>query len=172
MGVSAINQLIRIFDKNIFNPITTFMLIFLFTMHITYLVAQTITHYILQSHITRSQSHRYQLKYQKLTSPFGNCGRFRGDIRSHHNWHIPKALAESSHRTFYNVIISKAIFPSTHGHCRSKIFQTPGGRGTTLVACLQDDNKNTDQANILYSVTFEVFQNTLFSYKTFATSVA
>jgi len=43
---------------------------------------------------------------ENITSPFGNCGQFRADIRSHHNWHIPEPLAESSHRTFCNVIIS------------------------------------------------------------------
>jgi len=42
------------------------------------------------------------------TSPFGNCGQFCADIRSHYNWHIPEPLAESSHHTFCNMIISLA----------------------------------------------------------------
>jgi len=36
----------------------------------------------------------------------------------------------------------------------------------------QDDNENTDQANILFSLTFEVSQKHAFSYKTFAATIA
>jgi len=45
MDVSAINQLIRTFDKKIFNYATTFMLTILFTIHITYPVTLTIAHF-------------------------------------------------------------------------------------------------------------------------------
>jgi len=42
--------------------------LFLFTIHVTYPVTLTITHYKFQSHIARSQSHKCQLKCQKLNS--------------------------------------------------------------------------------------------------------
>jgi len=68
---------------------------------------------------------------------------------------------------------SQAIFPSTRSHGRTKFFQNPDGRETTLVTGHQDDNKNTYEANILCSLTFEVFQkHTFFSHKTFATTIA
>ena len=56
---------------------------------------------------------------------------------------------------------------------RTKFFQNPDGRETTLVTGHQDDNKNTYVANILCSLTFKVFQkHTFFSNKTFATTIA
>jgi len=57
--------------------------------------------------------------------------------------------------------------------CRTKFFQNPDGRETTLLSGHQDDNKNTYEANILCSLTFKVFQkHTFFSHKTFATTIA
>ena len=57
---------------------------------------------------------------------------------------------------------------------RTKFFQNPVGRETTLVTGNhQDDNKNTYEANILCSLTFKVFQkHTFFSHKTYATTIA
>ena len=56
---------------------------------------------------------------------------------------------------------------------RTKFFQNPDGRETTLVTGHQEDNKNTYVANILCSLTFKVFhKHTFFSNKTFATTIA
>ena len=64
-------------------------------------------------------------------------------------------------------------FPFTRGHGRTKFFQNPDGRETTLAIGHQDDNKNTYEANILCSLTFKVFQkHGIFSHKTFATTTA
>jgi len=80
----------------------------LFAIHIRYPITLTITHYTFP--ITQIPAKNIS----NWTSPFGNCGQFCTDIRSHHNWHIPEPLAESSHRTFYNVIISwGGAFPAT-----------------------------------------------------------
>ena len=55
---------------------------------------------------------------------------------------------------------------------RTKFFQNPDGRETTLATGHQDDNKNTYEVNILCSLTFKVFQkHTFFSHKTFATLI-
>jgi len=45
---------------------------------------------------------------------------------------------------------------------RTKFFQNPDRRETTLATGHQDDNKNTYVANILCSLTFKVFKNTHF----------
>jgi len=55
---------------------------------------------------------------------------------------------------------SKVIFLYTRGHGRIKLFQTSRGWETTLAPGLQDDNKNTYQAN------------TFFSHKIFAPTIA
>jgi len=56
---------------------------------------------------------------------------------------------------------------------RTKFFQNPDGRETTLATGHQDKNKNTYEANILCNPTFKVFQkHTIFSYKTLATTIA
>jgi len=61
----------------------------------------------------------------------------------------------------------------TRGRGRTKFFQNPDGRETTLATGHQDDNKNTYEANILCSLTFKVFENhTFFSHKTFAITIA
>ena len=70
------------------------------------------------------------------TSPFGNCGQSRVDIRSRRNCHVSEQLAESFHRIFYNVII-----------CWAGYFRPP----------------NAHEKHI---------SKTLFSYKTFATTIA
>ena len=58
------------------------------------------------------------------------------------------------------------------GHSRTKLFQTSGGRETTLAPGPQDDNKITSQTKIFCSLNIEVFQKHFFSYKTFATTNA
>ena len=61
----------------------------------------------------------------------------------------------------------------TRGHGRTKFFQNPDGRETTLATGHQDDNKTTYEANILCSLTFKVFQkHTFFSHNIFATAIA
>jgi len=50
-----------------------------------------------------------------------------------------------------------------HGHSRTKLFQTAGGKEATLARGPQEDNNNTDQANIFCCLTFEVFQKHFFS---------
>jgi len=45
---------------------------------------------------------------------------------------------------------------------RTKFFHIPDGRETILATGHQDDNKNTYEANILCSLTFEVFQKHTF----------
>jgi len=56
---------------------------------------------------------------------------------------------------------------------RTKFFHIPVGRETTLATGHQDVNKNTYAANILWGLTFIVFQkHTFFSHKTFATTIA
>jgi len=69
--------------------------------------------------------------------------------------------------------MSQAIFLYTRGHGRTKCFQNPDGRETTLATGHQDDNTNTYEANILCILTFKVFQKyTFFSHNTFATTIA
>jgi len=56
---------------------------------------------------------------------------------------------------------------------RTKFFHIPDGRETTLATGNQDDNKYTYEANICCSVTFKVFQKSIFfSHNTFATTIA
>ena len=65
------------------------------------------------------------------------------------------------------------MFLYTRGHGRTKFFQNPDGRETTLATGHQDDNKNSYEAKILGSLTFKVFQkHTFFTHKTFATTIA
>jgi len=65
------------------------------------------------------------------------------------------------------------MFLYTRGHGRTKFFQNPDGRETTLATDHQDDNKNTYEANIVCSLTFKVFlKHTCFSHETFATTIA
>jgi len=70
--------------------------------------------------------------------------------------------------------INVASHISLHTWSRlAKFFHIPDGRETTLATGHQDDNKNTYEANILWSLTFKVFQKqTFFSHKTFATTIA
>jgi len=70
--------------------------------------------------------------------------------------------------------INVASHISLHTWSRlAKFFHIPDGRETTLATGHQDDNKNTYEANILWSLTFKVFQkHTFFSHKTFATTIA
>jgi len=50
----------------------------------------------------------------------------------------------------------------TCGRGRTKNFQTPDKSETTISPGPNDDNKNTDQANIFINLTFEVFQKQAF----------
>jgi len=70
-------------------------------------------------------------------------------------------------------ITSQAIFLCTRGQGRTKFFQNPDGRETTLATGHQDDNKNTYEASILCSLIFKVFhKHSFFSHETFATTIA
>jgi len=53
---------------------------------------------------------------------------------------------------------SQAIFLYTRGNGRAKLFQTSGGRETTLLSGSQDDKKNTYQANTFCALALQVFQ--------------
>jgi len=84
-----------------------------------------------------------------------------------------QCLNVTSHISFQQKQTSQAIFPSTRGHGRTKFFQNPDGRETTLTTGHHHDNKRTYEANNLCCLTFKVFQkHTFFSHNTFATAIA
>jgi len=62
------------------------------------------------------------------------------------------------------------LFPSTHGHGCTKFFQTSGGRETT--PALRMTTKTLIKQTSFVVKPLKYFKNTLFSYKTSATTMA
>jgi len=58
----------------------------------------------------------------------------------------------------------QAIFPSTHGHSRTKVFQTSGGKETTLA--LRMTTKTQIKQTSFVALPLKYFENTLFFVET------